>query len=311
MAEFRIEILNTMAKEAPLELVKKSEQAYREFVENIAKRITDDKKIRIILLAGPSGSGKTTSANLISDAIERLGRHSMVVSLDDFYRSNKDPEYPKTESGDYDYESPDALDIPELIRTLTAVANEESFYLPKYDFKKRARTNSVKHTPIDGGVIIIEGLHALNPKIFSCLPEDKLFKIFISVSTNITKGGHVILSGRKIRFVRRMTRDNLYRGTDTDRTLAMWKNVLLGEDKYLYPNRGYADVAFDTFHPFELGVMRHFAEKLISDELASSDPYAMTVKNALLAAEPISEELVPQSSLIREFIPGGIYENLY
>ena len=311
MAEFRIEILNTMAKEAPSELIKKSEDAYHNFIENIAKTIARDKKIGIILLAGPSGSGKTTSANLISDAIEKNGRHSFVVSLDDFYRNNDDPDYPKTEAGEADFEAPGALDIQELVKTLRAVANGEDFYLPKFDFKKKARTKIEKHIPIGGGVIIIEGLHALNPEIFTHLPKEKLLKIFISVSTNITKNGEVILSGRKIRFIRRLTRDSLYRGTDAESTLSMWKNVLLGEDKYLYPNRKYADVSFDTFHPFELGAMRAFAENLITDDLASKDDYARTVKNALHEAEPIKEELIPQNSLIREFIPGGIYENLY
>ena len=311
MAEFRIEILNTMAKEAPSELIKKSEDAYHNFIENIAKTIARDKKIDIILLAGPSGSGKTTSANLISDAIEKNGRHSSVVSLDDFYRNNDDPDYPKTEMGDADFESPAALDIPELVKTLKAVASGKCFYLPKFDFKRKSRTKMEKQSPIGGGVIIIEGLHALNPEIFTHLPKEKLLKIFISVSTNITKNGEVILSGRKIRFIRRLTRDSLYRGTDAESTLSMWKNVLLGEDKYLYPNRKYADVSFDTFHPFELGAMRAFAEKLITDDLASKDDYARTVKNALHEAEPIKEELIPQNSLIREFIPGGIYENLY
>jgi len=311
VAEFRIEILNSMAREAPSELVRKSEAAYHGFISDLAKRIADSKKTEIILLSGPSGSGKTTSANLLSDAIKAHGRHSMVVSLDDFYRPNGDPEIPLTKSGERDLEAPEALDIPELVRTLTAVARDESFLLPKYDFKTKSRIEMKRHEPIDGGVIIIEGLHALNPQIFTRLPSERLFKIFISVSTNITKKGSIILSGRKIRFIRRMTRDSLYRGTDAENTLAMWKNVLAGEDKYLYPTRVHADVSFDTFHPFELGVMRPFAERLISDELAARDAYAKTVKDALLAAEPISDSLIPDGSLIREFIPGGIYEKLY
>ncbi len=311
MSEFRIEILNKIAKESPLELIKKGEVRYHKLISDLADKIAENKKISIVLLAGPSGSGKTTSANMLSDAIKARGRSSMVVSLDDFYRDYTDESYPLTDDGDKDHESPDSLDIPTLVDTLLSVAEGKSFMLPKYDFKTKSRTALDLHTPIDGGVIIIEGLHALNPKIFTLLPAANLIKIFISVSTNISKGGEIILSGRKMRFARRLVRDSIYRNTDARTTLSMWMNVLEGEDKYLYPTRRYADVSFDTFHHFELGVMRTFIEKLIPDELAEEIPYAKIVKSAFLSAEPISESLIPENSLIREFIPGGKYENLY
>ena len=108
-----------------------------------------------------------------------------------------------------------------------------------------------------------------------------------------------------------MVRDSVYRGADAERTLNMWQNVLLGEDKYLYPYRGLADIDFNTFHAFEPGVMRKFAEKLISQELAEKNEYAGIVLRALSMAEYIDEKLVPRSSLIREFITGGIYEEFY
>ena len=311
MSEFRIEILNKLATESPLELIKKGEERYHALIADLADKIAENKKISIVLLAGPSGSGKTTSANMLSDAIKERGRSSMVVSLDDYYRDDDDCDYPLTEDGKNDHESPDALDIPALVDTLLSVAEGKSFMLPRYDFKTKKRTALNLHTPIDGGVIIIEGLHALNPKIFTLLPEENLIKIFISVSTNISKNGDIILSGRKMRFARRLVRDSLYRNTDARETLAMWMNVLAGEDKYLYPTRRYADVSFDTFHHFELGVMRTFIEKFIPDELTEESPYAKTVKNAFLSAEPIPESMIPESSLIREFIPGGKYENLY
>ena len=161
------------------------------------------------------------------------------------------------------------------------------------------------------GCVIIEGLHALNPRISEHLPTDSLLKIFISVSTNINDGGERILSGRKLRFTRRMVRDSLYRGADAERTLEMWDNVLAGEEEYLYPYRSLADVEFNTFHEFEPCVMRKFAEALISEELAKKNEYANTVVSALKLAVPIGEELIPNDSLIREFIVGGIYEEFY
>ncbi len=311
MSELNLKLLNERAETAPEKLVAEAENNYHAKISDVAEKILNDSEIRIILLAGPSGSGKTTSANLISDALKSSGRESMVISLDDFYREPNDPLYPKLPGGERDFESLDALDVPMLQDMLMKVAVGEEFCVPKYDFKQAKRKAGKKHSPMPDGVVIIEGLHALNPRVFSLLPKERLFKIFISVSTNINDGEERILSGRKIRFVRRMVRDSIYRSADARRTLSMWKNVLLGEDTYLYPHRDNADVSFNTFHAFELGAMRSFVLNLISEDLAQEDAYAKTVRDALLAVFPIDLNLVPDSSLIREFVPGGIYENLY
>ncbi len=292
-------------------LILKSEDDYHARISSISKRILFDEKIKIVLLAGPSGSGKTTTANLLSDSLKAAGKPSFVVSLDDFYRSADDNEYPRLENGERNFEAAEALHIPDLVKTLSSIAANEMFLIPKYDFKLGCRTEENFHLPIGNGIVIIEGLHALNPLVFSLLPKEKLLKIFISVSTNITKDGKVIISGRKIRFVRRMVRDSIYRASDAERTLSMWKHVLMGEDKYLYPHRHNADISFDTFHPFELGVMRPFAEQLINDELAEREEYARIVKKALTSVEKIPLSFVPENSLIREFVPGGIYEDIY
>ena len=143
------------------------------------------------------------------------------------------------------------------------------------------------------------------------LPKDKLLKIFISVSTNVNKNGERILSGRKIRFARRLVRDSIYRGAGAEYTLKIWENVLCGEDKYLYPYRHLADVTYDTFHRYEIGLMRPFVIRLISDELIQRSPYAKTVLEAALLSDTLPDSLVPEDSLMREFIPGGKYEELY
>ncbi len=311
MAEMNLEDINRMAKESPLELVRISEQRYHSLVSDIATRVKKNEQIKVMLLAGPSGSGKTTTANLLSDALKAAGEESMVVSLDDFYRDSDDPEYPRLESGERDFETVDALDLPFLTKTLADIAASRPFLLPKYDFKVAKRTAVRKIPAMPHGCVIIEGLHALNPKVFSGLPKERLLKIFISVSTNVNEGGVRIISGRKVRFLRRMIRDSLYRNADAERTLALWKNVLIGEDKYLYPHRHNADVSFDTFHPFELSVMRSFAERLISAELAEREKYAGIVLEAITRVRPLDAAIVPDTSLIREFIPGGKYEALY
>ena len=312
MPELSIIDINKQARKSPIEFIRQCEEEYHSLVDTVAKRITSDKNVRILLLAGPSGSGKTTTANMVCDRVRAYGEECIVVSLDDFYRSFDDPAYPKLPDGTNDCEAVEALDIPLLVETLGDIAQSREFFLPKYDFKISKRCEMKMHSAMPDGCVIIEGLHALNPLVFSSIPAERAFKLFISVSTNINdEFGNRILSGRKIRFIRRMVRDSLYRNASAERTLSMWKNVLAGEDKYLYPNRDYADMSFNTFHPFELSVTRRFVENLISEELVLREPYAKTVLLAAKKAEPIDISLVPETSLIREFIPGGKYESVY
>ena len=311
MAEIDIREINRAAKEDAERLIRGSEDQYKSFVEKIVTRVAKNSDIRIILLAGPSGSGKTTTANLLADGIRRTGLVSSVISLDNYYRDATDPVYPRLTNGERDFEAVDALNLDELEKTLLDISEGRDYSVPYYDFKVGGRTAVNKYPKILHGCVIIEGLHALNPKICEHLNMDRVLRVFISVSTNINDGDVRILSGRKLRFVRRMVRDSVYRGADAERTLEMWGNVLAGEDKYLYPYRTLADVDFNTFHAFEVGVMRRFAEKLISRELAEKNEYAKVVITALSMAEPISDELIPRDSLIREFITGGIYEEFY
>ena len=311
MAEINLIEINEMARSAPLELVGSAEERYHSLVGELARRVKQSGEVRMILLAGPSGSGKTTTANLLCDSLISLGEECVVVSLDDFYRNSNDPEYPKLPDGGRDFEAVEALDLPSLTETLLSIAEGRKFSVPRYDFKIGARTEVREHPAMPHGCVIIEGIHALNPKVFDRLPKEKTLKLFISVSTNVNVGGVRIISGRKVRFLRRMIRDSIYRNATAERTLSMWENVLVGEDKYLYPHRHNADVSFDTFHKFELCVMRRFAEELISDELAEKNAYAGAVLDAVRQVTPLDISLVPDGSLIREFIPGGKYESLY
>jgi uridine kinase len=297
--------------ENPSELIQLSEKKYHAHINSLAERICADPGVKIILLAGPSGSGKTTTANLLSDAIKALGKDATVVSLDDFYKDAADPTYPRTKDKERDYECPEALHLDEVADTLSLIERGRSFFLPKYDFKVAARVSMKRYEPKEGSIVIIEGLHALNPKISGSLSQGTAIKLFVSVSTNVNDGEERIISGRKLRFVRRMVRDSLYRGASAERTLGMWDGVLRAEDKYLYPYKASADVAFDTFHEFEPSVMTHFAKRLLVGDVVKKSTYARTVLSALERITKIDPRLVPENSLIKEFIPGGIYEELY
>ena len=310
MAEINVDMLNEAAKSSE-KMILTAERDYHNHIKELTRKITEDGAVRIVLLAGPSGSGKTTTANLLSDSIKGEGEDSMVVSLDNFYRDATDPDYPRLVDGTLDYECPDALDIPLLTETLERIANGKDFCIPKYDFKEGKCVDTTFYEPMPHGCVIIEGLHALNPIIYKNLPSEKILRLFVSVSTNVNYRGERIISGRKIRFVRRLVRDSIYRGADTKKTLSMWHNVLVAEDIYLYPYKQLADAAFDTFHTFELGAMKPYAEKLLTDDITASDSYAMTVKRALDSVVEIDDKLVPENSLIKEFLPGGVYEHLY
>ena len=311
MAEMEIKLLNKEVALSPTRAVEAAERDYHSRIDSIADHVVSHGSLRMILIAGPSGSGKTTTANLIADSIRGRGEPTLVVSLDDFYKDSTDPTYPINDMGGRDLECPDALHIDRINDTLRTISLGKEFSLPKYDFKQGRCVSYTHHRPMPDGCVIIEGLHTLNPRISGGIEPDRALKLFISVSTNINDGGVRLISGRKIRFVRRMVRDSIYRGSSCADTLKMWHDVLAAEDKYLYPYKGLADMHFDTFHTFELGVMRYYADGLITPEIFAADPYAATVSRALSRITPVPEDTVPQNSLIREFIPGGIYEDLY
>ena len=205
----------------------------------------------------------------------------------------------------------EALETDLVRDCLAAVLRGEEYMAPVFDFKRGCRAEEKERIFVpNGGFLIVEGLHALNPRLTEGLPADGLFLLFISVSTNVNDdAGNRLLSGRKIRFLRRLSRDYLYRNSSAAHTYELWKNVLQGEDLYLYPYKGRADMSIDTFHRYEIGVLRPFAERLLATPDAPRDEYIEAVRRGISHFSPLSDEVVPEDSLLREFIPGGIYKN--
>lgn len=281
-----------------------AERAYQEKVARVARELSRGAR-RVLLLAGPSSSGKTTTARLLAEDLERSGHAATILSLDDFYRNPEEEGYPRGEDGALDFEAPDAIDIGLVHDCIEAVLRGDTYPAPRFDFLTHRRAPAPVPVSVPkGGCLIIEGLHALNPRLTAGLPSERLFRLFISVSTNILdEGGARILSGRRVRFLRRLSRDFLYRSSDAANTYRLWKNVTRGEGLYLYPYRDTADMTLDTFHPYEIGVLRPYALRLLAADGAPSDDYIREIRAALSRFAPLPTDVVPQTSLLREFLP--------
>ncbi len=285
--------------------VQEVERDYDEKVRAVAHRLISDPNRRVLLLAGPSSSGKTTSSRLICEELRERGHEATVLSLDDFYRNPEEEGYPRDDEGNLDYEAPDSIDIGLVHDCIEAVLEGHTYPAPRFDFLTHRRAPEPQPISVpEGGCLIIEGLHALNPRLVAGLPQHRLFRLFISVSTNVTDdAGARILSGRRVRFLRRLSRDALYRNSDAENTYTLWKNVTRGENLFLYPHRDTADITLNTFHPYEIGVLRPYAERLLSAENAPHDAYIDEIHAALSQFEELPTEIVPAESLLREFLP--------
>ncbi len=309
MLNIQLDKLNRGA-EAPDKTIANAEGRYIGKINEIAGKVLDN-NLKVVLLAGPSASGKTTTANLIADTLSKNGKESFVISLDDFYRSRMDKDYPLLEDGTPDYESPNSLCLDEIRHTLSNIAEGKNFVLPKFDFKQGARVSETEHSAITNGCVIVEGLHALNPLVADSVEKDRALKTYVSVLTKTMAGEDQVLSCRKERFVRRLVRDSIFRASSAERTLGMWDAVFEGEKRYLYPFQETADVVVDSFHYYELGVLKDRALEILVNSTVKDEAYVREIIEGLQKLQTIDLGLVPDTSLIREFTAGGVYEKIY
>lgn len=298
--------INQKALKCPEEFIEDCNKEYLENITNIARRIEADDDIKIVAIAGPSGSGKTTTAHILQEKLKSLGETVEVVSLDDFYLpADKLPILP---DGSTDIESVNSLDISLIKECFDEIIKDGKTSLPLYDFKTKTSTHFAK--PLDiglKGIVIVEGLHAMNPLISDLVPRKNIYKIYISVNRSVDdQNGVQLLSSRQIRLVRRVLRDDKFRGATATETLHLWNNVIDGERKYLYCFKDTADIQLVTFHPYELGVYREKFGKMRSTVNKNAPCYDYFIKtaNALERFAAIDSSLVPKNSLIREFIGG-------
>ena len=299
-----IEYINEKAKVLPSKFIEKCEERYENIINTIAEKIIIDEGREIVMLAGPSSAGKTTTARKLCEKLNEKGVKTYVLSLDDFYLNRAD--IPYLPDGTQDFETVDALDLDLFTKCVNELLSGKTVKNPIFDFHTGKRS-SIEFNEITLGeqdIVIIEGLHALNPVITEKI-QGKLLKIYINVSSRIyDEKGNIILNKRNMRFIRRMVRDYKFRSSTVDNTCKLWKNVTTGEDKYLFPYRHLADIKINTIHLYESCVLKHQAMELIENSEVSEE-YKADIKkiyNALKQFENIDEKLVPQGSLLREFL---------
>lgn len=299
-----LEYINRLAQEEPAQLIAQSEARFDRILEDIAARVLQAHGREIVMLAGPSASGKTTTANKLAAKFGALGMQTHVLSLDDFYLDRD--KIPGFENGTPDYETVYALDLPLLAVSLNRLLSGQPTQLPAFDFTVGKRVDAARTVTLgESDAILVEGLHALNPVITDKLPKENLLKLYISVSSRIyNEKGKIVLNKRNLRFIRRMTRDYQFRASSVENTYALWENVRLGEDKYLFPYKDCADIKINSVHLSAPCVFRDIVLEMLEQATLTGaiQKDAEKLKRALLQFEPVSPALVPKDSLLREFL---------
>ena len=277
-------------------------------IGDIAKDIVEGGK-KLVLIAGPSSSGKTTFSNRLSAHMMAYGIHPHPIAMDNFFK-NRD-ETPRDENGDLDFECLEALDLALLEDTMTRLLRGEEVEMPTFDFtvgKKKFDGDTLKLG--DNDVIVMEGIHALNPESTKTLSKDSCYKIYISALTQLNIDEHNQISTTDTRLLRRIVRDARTRGHSATKTIRMWPSVRRGEEKYIFPFQEEADAIFNSALIYELSAIKTFAEPLLYGVDEDSDEYyeAKRLLKFLGYFLGIDVQNVPQTSLMREFIGGGCFK---
>ena len=310
---YYIDIINKRASEDPADFARECEAIFNRKVAETAATIYEQTAAvgsHVVLLSGPSGSGKTTTAQKICDALKRIGVLAITVSLDKYFVTPDPATSPKTKDGDFDRESPYCLDLDILNSHFHALERGEEILIPHFDFARQARDLSMS-MPLklkQNEIVIFEGIHALNDLVADEHPN--AFKLYISARSDVKHYGRLCFKRTWTRLLRRVVRDELFRGTGVEQTLTMWDNVRDGEKQYISPFKYKADILFDSSMEYEVPVMKHFALQAFSDlpDGAARLEELQALLPALLEFEDVDDALVPTDSILREFIGGGIYE---
>ena len=291
------------------DLINVSEALQEKKISQIADTIAARKEIKVVLIAGPSSSGKTTFCKRLSVQLLASGVKPVQISLDDYFVNRT--ETPKDENGELDYESIYALNIPLINEQFNALFRGDEVELPKYNFQTGMSEKSGKKLHLgENNILLVEGIHALNPALTEQIADDKKFKIYASALTTILLDDHNYIPTTDNRLLRRIVRDYKYRGCSAQETIHRWPSVRAGENKWIFPYQEQADVMFNTALLFELAVIKPQAEEVLEQVPENCEEYAEAyrLRKFLKYFSSLSFHNLPPTSLLREFLGGSSFK---
>lgn len=298
-----------VAKGFSTDIINVSEALQEKKISRIADEIASRSDVRVVLIAGPSSSGKTTFCKRLSVQLLTCGIKPVQVSLDDYFVDRD--KTPLDDKGDYDYESLYALDIPLINKQFNALFSGEEVVMPRYNFQTGKSEKNGRRLKLDeNNVLLVEGIHALNPKLTAHIPENQKFRVYASALTTILLDNHNYIPTTDNRLLRRIIRDYKYRGVTAQETIRRWPSVRAGENKWIFPYQENADMMFNTAMLFELAVIRTQAEPLLELVPENAEEYAEAYRllKFLRYITPIQYRQLPPTSLLREFLGGSSFK---
>lgn len=290
-------------------IIKISEALHEKKIAEIANIIhSRNNDIKVVLVAGPSASGKTTFSKRLGVQLAVNGLQPYLISLDDYFVDRENT--PRDEFGEYDFEALEAIDIDFFNQQLLELMDGKEIQLPKFDFQQGRRIqNGNKLKLLSGDILVVEGIHGMNPNLLTEVKEKNTYKIFISALTQISFDEHTHISTADNRLIRRMIRDSKYRGYPAWETIKRWPSVRRGEEKNIFPFQENADIMFNSATLYELGVLQKYAEPILKMVPENRDEYTEVTRllKFLSYFKPIDDTEIPPTSLLREFLGGSSF----
>ena len=290
------------------DIINISEALQEKKIANIAEDIANRQGVKLVLLAGPSSSGKTTSCKRLSIQLAVNGLKPLQISLDDYFVDRD--RTPKDDNGEYDFESIYALNLDLLNEQFNALFRGEEVELPKYDFPSGKSVKSGKKLKMEpNNVLVVEGIHALNPELTAHIPQEQIYRVYASALTTILLDNHNYIPTTDNRLLRRIIRDYKYRGVSAQETIHRWPSVRAGENKWIFPYQENADAMFNTAMLYELSVIKMQAEPLLQQVPENCEEYAEAYRllKFLKYFKGIPYNNLPPTSLLREFLGGSSF----
>lgn len=292
-----------------IDIINISEALQEKKIAKIAEDIAARQGVKLVLLAGPSSSGKTTTCKRLSIQLATNGIKPLQISLDDYFVDRE--KTPKDESGEYDYESIYALDLELINQQFNALFRGEEVELPKYNFQTGMSEKSGKKLRmLPENVLVVEGIHALNPELTAQIPNEQIYRVYASALTTILLDNHNYIPTTDNRLLRRIIRDYKYRGVNAQQTIRRWPSVRAGENKWIFPYQENADAMFNTAMLYELAVIKMQAEPLLQQVPENCEEYAEAYRllKFLKYFRGIPYDKLPPTSLLREFLGGSSFK---